>query len=512
MAAILGTLIGFALLVMFWHERRWFRAWPDSLELTYITLASFMLIWGLTEIASGLFFRESKAAADPDTVAPRLDGVSWAGIVLVSLGAGGLLLVRWDSTFGFLPISLLVVGTGLLVYGVKRFLDRLLRRRIGPRVTQRVGLTKPGAVCLVIAILLLTGGYLGPSNMLVLIFAGVVGPFVMNGWYAFSMIRRLTVERAYLRQIVAGEPLTVTLSIKNRKRRMSSWLMIASDTIKRIGRNGTEDALVAEAVFPRVPSRSTSEATYRVRLMRRGRYRLGPVRVRSKFPLGLVERSLHIDMPDELIVAPRLGRLTDRWHAETASADELVQRQRPRRGTFPDEFEKLRTFRYGDNPRLIHWRTSARQNMLMIREYHEVRDRDLLVLLDLAMPRNDEESQRRVELAVSLAATICVDQFRRSRQSTLGLVAAGEKTVDWVGVAHPTSAEPLLGLLALVEASQEPNLDSLWDFAREHRTATTSGVLITTRPAASVPRPSASNWLRMLSVADQGFEEYFTLE
>lgn len=511
MAAVLGVLIGSALLIIFWHERRLFCGWPDSIELTYITLASFLLIWGLTELAGGLFLRGSQRSVSDDALQPRLDGVSWAGIVLVSLGAGGLLLVRWDSTFGFLPISLLVVGTGLLIHSAKRFVDRLLRGRSGPRMTQGVGLTKPGAVCLVIAILLLTGGYLGPSNMLVLVFACVVGPFIINGWYAFSMIRRLTVERAYSKQIVAGEPLTVTLSLENRKRRMSSWLMVASDTITRLSRRGSDESLAAETLFPRVPARSKSEAVYRIRLMRRGRYRLGPIRVRSKFPLGLVERSLLIDLPDELIVAPRLGRLTDRWLAETASAEELVQRQRPRRGTFPDEFEKLRTFRYGDNPRLIHWRTSARQNALMIREYHEVRDRDLLVLLDLADTSRDRESQLRVELAVSLAATICVDQFRRSRQSRLGLVAAGHKTIDWIGVSHPTSAESLLGVLALVEPTSEPALDPLWEFAREQRTATTSGILITTRPAASVPRPTASNWLRTLSVADQGIEEYFSL-
>src|SRR5690606_33052987 len=114
-----------------------------------------------------------------------------------------------------------------------------------------------------------------------------------------------------------------------------------------------------------------------------------------------------------------------RWHRDAASADELVQRQRPRRGAFPDEFEKLRSFRYGDNPRMIHWRTSARQNSLMVREYHEIRDRDLLVLLDLDADPTREEELLRVELAVSFAATVCIDQLQRSRQSGMALAAAG---------------------------------------------------------------------------------------
>jgi uncharacterized protein (DUF58 family) len=508
--AVLSSLAGLGLMLAFWQRRSFFRAWPDVYELAFVTGASFLLVWGLTEIVGTAVFRSARGSRFGASGLPRLGTASWSGAVLLSLGAGGLLLVPIHSTFGFLPVSLLVVGGGLLLYGGKSFVDRLLKGRESALVTQGVALTRPGAACLAIAVLLLTGGFLGPSNMLMLVFAMVVGPFVVNGWYAFGMIRRLAIERTAPGQIVAGDPVTVSLRLTNRKRRLSAWLMAATDVVTRVSGDGSE-RLTAETLFPRVPPRESREAGYRLRLMRRGRYLFGSIKIRSRFPLGLVERSLTFDQPGEMIVAPRLGRLADRWNREVAAADELVQRRQPRRGAFPDEFEKLRLFRYGDNPRMIHWRTSARQNLLMVREYHEIRDRDLMVLLDLAATPNDKDSLLRVELAVSFAATVCVDQLQRSRQSALAVAAAGRTTTTWSGVAHPASAEPLMRVLALIEPAAEPDIGPLWEFAREQRTPTTAGVLISSRPASEIPRPPGTVWLRTFSAADSGIDDYFTL-
>src|SRR5690606_37164541 len=98
---------------------------------------------------------------------------------------------------------------------------------------------------------------------------------------------------------------------------------------------------------------------------------------------GLVERGLVLDVPGQILVSPRLGRLTSRWRHEHQTATELAHERKPRRGAFDDEFHRLREYRTGDSPQSIHWRTSARRNELMVREYHQSRDRHLVVILDL---------------------------------------------------------------------------------------------------------------------------------
>ena len=52
---------------------------------------------------------------------------------------------------------------------------------------------------------------------------------------------------------------------------------------------------------------SQSSGRYQARLMQRGKYEFGPLRLATRFPLGLVDRSLIFDVRNEVLVHPRIG-------------------------------------------------------------------------------------------------------------------------------------------------------------------------------------------------------------
>ena len=219
--------------------------------------------------------------------------------------------------------------------------------------------------------------------------------------------------------------------------------------------------------------------------MQRGRYHLGPIYVSTRFPLGLVERGLVLDVPDEiLVVYPRLGRLSATWRQKYLIANESVQQRDSVPGPFDDEFHGIREFRWGDNPRAIHWRTSARQNSVMVREFRQSRNRSLIVLLDLYQPQQPTNVDReRVELAVSLAATICVDQCQYSRDAKLSVLIAGHHVTRWQGNGRTTGLTSLLELLAVAEAGPSSDVAGIVEEASAHQTAGAHILLITTRQA-----------------------------
>jgi len=63
-------------------------------------------------------------------------------------------------------------------------------------------------------------------------------------------------------------------------------------------------------------------------------------------------------------------------------------RRRPRvHPTAQAEIHGVRSYRSGDNPRLIHWRTSARRGELMVRELEDVPSDNLLVIVDPTHPQ-----------------------------------------------------------------------------------------------------------------------------
>jgi uncharacterized protein (DUF58 family) len=443
--------------------------------------------------------------------------VSLPAMLAMLIGAGGLFVIwKFDFLFDDHPTWKFValgVALALLLWGTARSFSDLpargSRRRFGFG-RHRVSLPRPGQFYLVIMIVIFSGSLLGRSNMLMLVFSMMAGPFVINGWITYSMLKRTAVERVVPERVMAGEPTTVELTLINRKWLMSCWLMSAHDTIQ----NGDE-RLEPSILFARVPAGGRRSGPYQARLMRRGRYQFGPVQLTARFPLGIVERGLICPLPGEILVYPRLGRLSSRWMHEHFLASDLVERRELRQGAFDDEFHRIREFRWGDNPRAIHWRTSARHNALMVREYHQSRDLNLMVLADLWLPLRPTTLEReRLELAASLAATMCVSHMKQSRDSKLHVAIAGRQLAQWDGESRMANAGPLLDSFALAEGSPTPDVLAMLGQAATRRMQGVRTLLVTTRTHDSaagaelrrlVASATASNALGGLEMVEADF-------
>jgi uncharacterized protein (DUF58 family) len=191
-------------------------------------------------------------------------------------------------------------------------------------------------------------------------------------------------------------------------------------------------------------------------------------------------------MSSDVLVYPRIGRLTPQWKRRSQGATELVARPQARAGVFHDEFHRLREFRTGDNPRDIHWRTSARRGELILREYQQNRDFNLAVVLDLWRPSPTAASDDRIDLyegTLSFALTLLIEHGRECRDGTLFLAASGGATFRWEGQTSAASLESLFDGLSILEAGAASET-SLLLYEMLHRTsASTQIVLLTTRPA-----------------------------
>ncbi|MHC4877073.1 MAG: DUF58 domain-containing protein [Planctomycetota bacterium] len=421
------------------------------------------------------------------------------GILGFTAGAGMLYTAKFtaEQLARFLPVSGALarvisggMGVLLMLWGV-----RLIASRFGPKVgkkvsrlnRQRVMLPREGMMYLLIMIVAFVASLIGRSNMLMLVFSIMAGPFILNGWVTFSLLKHNRLSRRLPRRAMVGDPVSVEVALQNRKMWFSSWLMMVRDRVARDGVRSllvTDDSVLEPAVlFASVRPGQERTARYRLRLNQRGRYLFGPLEVSTRFPLGLVERGFITDVRDELIVHPQIGHLTSEWRRDARLAAEMVTRQQTQRGMFEDEFHHLRDYRPGDNPRDIHWRTSARMNDLMVREFHQSRDRGLILLLDLWQPdRPQQEDLDRVEFAVSFAATICVDHLRETRGVEQHLLIAGKEVSDVRADAGSAAMEALLDALALATAGQSEGLAEIVATAAQEQSALHRVVLISSRP------------------------------
>jgi uncharacterized protein (DUF58 family) len=284
-------------------------------------------------------------------------------------------------------------------------------------------------------------------NLLTLLGYGLLAVFVVNAAAAGYRLRRLRAVRNLAGPVLAGSPCVVEVRLGNSA--------AAPVTAVRVEDRGADYALGWFA--ERLEAGGGRALRGEVVLPRRGRYALGPVTAVSGHPFGLVQRWVALTPPGEVIVLPRLGRL-QRALLASQLRSQAAPGERLRRGgrahpAAQEELHGLRTFRTGDSPRAIHWRTSARRDELMVRQFEDLPGDDLLVAFDVSGSAPAES----FEAAVSLAASVCYSWCRR-KGDRLGLIVAGPAPQLLDGLTGPEHARRLLECLAVVQPSATAEL------------------------------------------------------
>ncbi len=161
----------------------------------------------------------------------------------------------------------------------------------GPPPRRRTAFTREGLQYLVIFLLVFFGALVNDVNLMLILSGMLACPLLLSHHLAKRSLRGLVVQRRLPRAVCAGDLLVVQVAIVNTRRRLGGWILAVEDTVRRLGNgraNKHNGPLRRPSVlFPYVAARQTASGDYRGRLMQRGRYRLGPMQVSTRFPFGL---------------------------------------------------------------------------------------------------------------------------------------------------------------------------------------------------------------------------------
>jgi uncharacterized protein (DUF58 family) len=305
-----------------------------------------------------------------------------------------------------------------------------LRRWFRP--PRKFKLTREGKWFIGATLLLGFAAVNGGINLLFLVFGMLLCLLIANGVISEACMRRLDVARHLPYAIYAGTPFLMGIAVRNCKSRIATFSLEVEDLItggKPVDRR---------CFFLKVPAHRQQETSYRRTLTTRGLHRLTGLRLSTRFPFGLLRRSIDIDSPVDLLVYPALVPVAD--VALRAELAEIGDKQSPARSRSGD-FHGLRELRAGDDPRDIHWRTSARRGRLFVREFEEETGRSVVIVLDTAV---DESAAEAFERAVSHAASLALQLLRHGLR--VGLLA-GDTFIPPDG----GTAGAILRCLALVQ-------------------------------------------------------------
>jgi uncharacterized protein (DUF58 family) len=182
-------------------------------------------------------------------------------------------------------------------------------------------------------------------------------------------LRGIELVGAEPEEIFAGRPALFGLSIANRKR----WLTSYSISVEIICPTSTPRFLYV----PRLDAGAERLLTWEDTLPRRGRQRLAGVRITTRFPFGLFLKSGRSMLHSELVVYPALQPISPELTRQLGMVGDRSIRRRGR-GT---DLYNLRGYRVGDDPRLIHWRSSAKTQNLTVRELEAETTEDARLVL-----------------------------------------------------------------------------------------------------------------------------------
>lgn len=137
-----------------------------------------------------------------------------------------------------------------------------------------------------------------------------------------------------------------------------------------------------------------------VQFNKRGRYLLEHIVVMLTDPYGIARSKRKFDDPVSVLVYPRVDVLGTPDNALHARLSESTRRAPAPQG---EDFYGVREYRSGDDPRRIHWPTSARLGTLMVREEEVAgRDRVTILLDDRTSAHNEETFDWSVDAAASV--------------------------------------------------------------------------------------------------------------
>jgi uncharacterized protein (DUF58 family) len=230
------------------------------------------------------------------------------------------------------------------------------------------------------------------NNLLYLLSAMLLALVVVSGILSEAVIRRLRLAPALPDEIHARQPTLLGITLRNIKR----WTPSYSITLEVHDAGGGARRFI---YVPRIAAGESRLVTWEALLPRRGRQRLGGVRVTTRFPFGIFLKASQVGLREEVLVYPALSPVSSARLRELGGSG-AAQTRRRGRGT---DLHNLRDYRAGDDPRLIHWKSTAKAGALTVRELEAETTLDTRIIL-IGAARAGERLEAGIAEAASLAA------------------------------------------------------------------------------------------------------------
>jgi len=281
---------------------------------------------------------------------------------------------------------------------------RVLKQLVKPQEGHRTLPTASGLVLIGLSLAIGTAAYNTSSNILFISLSLLLSCLLLSGllsWQNFRGVRWRLRTEAHAR---AAEPLPVRLEVENGKTLLPSYGFVFNLAAREAGE------VAALRLEDRLDPGQVQTLTWMYSPARRGVETFMVASLESQFPFGFLRKLLPGRSEREVTVWPARVELSFRPPGGLGRRPSGKARLRHGAGT---ELVNLRDYVAGDAPRLVHWKASARQGRLLVRELAEEQQEAMVLWLETSRERWGEGDA--FERLCAVAGTLAEDLYRRDR-------------------------------------------------------------------------------------------------
>jgi uncharacterized protein (DUF58 family) len=275
---------------------------------------------------------------------------------------------------------------------------------------------------------------------------------VVGGSYVVTRLGLSDLEAGYAVSQLhghVGDRMKVTYTLRNTSRIPKFWIEVHNPTSLPGGLPGRALNL---------GSRSERSWLIRAPLVRRGHFRIEPLQIQTGDPFGFFEASASVGQGVSVVVYPRLEPIP-LWRIPAASLEGSHSAPERTLQTTPLA-TTVRPWAPGDSMNRIHWKSTARQGEILVKEFDLETTADAWIILDLQrgiQTGRGEEST--VEAAIRVAASIADKALAENR--SVGMTVNAHRMAILPADRGGRQHLKVMQLLAAVDGDGATSLDEV---------------------------------------------------
>lgn len=201
------------------------------------------------------------------------------------------------------------------------------------------------------------------------------------------------------------------------------------------------------SIKARLKKHTQSTYRYTLRPVRRGLYSFGKLNVFVRSPLSLLMRRFRLSSSAQVPTYPSFLQMRKyEWLAISHRLSEAGIKKIKKAGHH-QEFEQIREYVRGDDPRRMNWKASARRHQLMLNQYQAEKSQPVYALIDkgrvMQMPF---DGMTLLDYAIN--AGVVVTNIALGKHDKAGIVTFSQKVDTLLKAArHNAQMQRILGLL-----------------------------------------------------------------